>query len=331
MYELVVRLNGVNAAYAPLGRQRYGPRASSSVSLFVFKAGRRQQHVLLDVGADIPAAIGADGLFPPAFPLDCVVFSHAHGDHCLGLDALCGDRHWWHKTRGQETLPLRVCCLPGTWSQIVDGHFPFQAKYLTHQVTTPGQPATLWEDGSARLQITQLEVVHHKQSACSVFAFAAGNDSARVVCLFDFADFHPAGSPQALAGGHPDHPLLQQPDLLIAESTFWADPLVTVKKPGPHVNFEKLAGYISKWRPAATRIVHYAGFEDMWTVGGPDAYARLQAEGVRLHPSQGPVARWELTVALQRHMKEQGYARPASIAAGEHGETVVVFPRVVSE
>ncbi|MGE3805919.1 MAG: MBL fold metallo-hydrolase [Gemmataceae bacterium] len=326
MHELVVRLNGVNAAFAPQGRGRHGPRASTSVSLFLFKDDRRLLHVLLDVGPDIPRVIEADDLFPPAFPLDWVVFGHSHADHCLGLDALCGDRHWWHKLRGEETPPIRVCCLPTTWSDVVDGHFPFQAKYLAHTAAAPGQPATLWQDDEARLQVTFLEVAHYRQSAASIFTFEKGNEAARVVCLFDFVDFHPAESGQAQAGGRADHPLFQQPDLLIAEATLWGDPRVTVNRPVGHIHFEKLAQYIARWQPRATRIVHYAGFEDMWSTGGPEQYRRLVAEGVRLHPRQGPVARWELTVALQRHMRELGYARPATMAAGEHLETMLVFP-----
>lgn len=328
MYELIARLNGVNAAFAPLGRNKQGPRVPTSVSLFLFKEGRRLLHVLVDVGPGVPEAIEADDLFPAAFPLDWIVFSHGHADHCLGLDALCGDRHWWHKIRGHDTPPLRICCLPATWSDVVEERFPFQKKYLDHTAAAPGQAVSLWRDGDADLSVTMFEVAHYRQSACSVFSFRDGADSARVMCLFDIADFHPPGSPQAAAGAHADQPLFHKPDLFIGESTFWSDPKPVTGKPAGHINFEKLAGYLCQWQPAVTRIVHFAGFEHMWNVGGPQAYAKLREEGVRLHPNQGPPARWELTIALQQHMKKLGFAEPRSIQAGEYNETLLVYPRI---
>jgi len=50
-HELIVRLNGVQAAFSPSGRLRsHQPRVSTSVSVFVFTDGRRVLDTLLDAG-----------------------------------------------------------------------------------------------------------------------------------------------------------------------------------------------------------------------------------------------------------------------------------------
>jgi hypothetical protein len=330
MYEMVVRVNGNQAAFTALGRNRTRqPKVCTSVSVFLFREGRRIHHTLLDVGPGVCEAIQADDLFPQAFPIDRLILSHTHSDHFLDLDALCGDLHWWYKRRGEATGPLKVFCFPSTFQDTIEKHFPFQLRMIEHTAAEPGKAHVLLEEGPARLEVTLVEVFHFRQSAASLFSFHDGQgELARVVCLFDFGDFHPPGSPQARAGGSPDHPLFQRPDLLIAESTVWSDMRTTVGKAGTHVPFTRLAGYLVRWRPVQTRIVHYAGYEDMWGDGGPDRYRERVEAGLRIHPRQGPAALWELTHAMQAHLGQLGYADPHSVIAGYGGETLVVYPRV---
>jgi hypothetical protein len=331
MYELVVRINGTHAAFTALGRNRTRqPRICSSVSLFLFREGRRIHHTLLDIGPGVCEAIQADDLYPRPFPLDWLVLSHSHSDHFLDLDGLCGDLYWWYRTQNREYEPLKICCLPSTFQETVQMVFPFQTKTIAHTPAEAGRAFPLWQEGSAKLEATLVEVAHFRQSTVSVFTFDDGQSSppVRVVCLFDFGDFYPPNSPQARAGGHADNPLFHQPDLLIAESTHWTDPRQTIGKASAHVAFEQLAGYLLRWRAVQTRIVHYAGFEDMYGEGGPEAYQeRLQA-GLRIHPRQGPTSNWELSHAMQTHLAHLGYTHPHSVVASYPGETLVVYPRV---
>jgi hypothetical protein len=200
---------------------------------------------------------------------------------------------------------------------------------IEHTPAVPGAAHVLWRDGDAELRVTLLEVQHFRQSAANVFTFAAGaEEPARVVCLFDFGSFYPPDSPQARAGGRPDNPHFQRPDLLVAEATTWADQRQTVGRPGAHLAFERLAEYLSAWSPLQTRVVHYAGFEDMCGAGGPAEYREKVERGLHLHPREGPVAEWEMNAAMQEHLHAMGYPRPRSVCLGRPSEALVVFPRV---
>ncbi len=327
-HELIVRLNGVHPAFSQSGRLRSRqPRVSTSVSVFVFTDGRRALHTLLDCGPGVGEAVTADDVFPEAFPLDWLLLSHAHADHFLGIELLSGDlRHW---ARVQEGRPgrLRVHCLPQTYTDTLKTHFDYLDQHVDHSPGQPGVPFTLWQDGAASLEVTFLEVLHFRQSAASVFHFRDGcGGEARVVCLFDFGDFHPPGSPQYEAGGRPDHPLLQRPDLLVAESTNWADPRTTRGKWNGHVCFEKLAEYLCQWRPVQTRVVHYAGDDDAYGPARQAVYRGMMAEGRRIHPRFGPTSPWELTAAMQQHLHGLGHPDPRSVVAGRAGETMLLWP-----
>ncbi len=327
-HELIVRLNGVQAAFSPSGRLRaHQPRVSTSVSVYVFTEGRRVLHTLLDAGPGVVEAIQAPGLFPPPFPLDWLLLSHGHADHFMGLELLSGDlRHWAREEPGRSGR-LRIHALPTTYAETVGAHFDYITQQVDHTPAQVGIPFTLWQDGDAHLQVTFLEVLHFQQSVCSIFSFRDGQGGeARAVCLFDFGDFHPAESPQYQAGNRPDHPLLQKPDLLVAESTNWADPRPHTGRWNGHVWFEKLAGYLGLWQPVSTRIVHYAGDSDAHGTERTAIYRELLAQGQRIHPQHGPASSWELTAAVQRHLAGLGYPAPRSVAAGMAGETLVVYP-----
>jgi hypothetical protein len=332
MHKLVIRLNGIDAAFLPVfrGRTRL-PRVCTSVSAFVFREGRRVHHTLLDIGPGVGEAIQEDGLFPEAFPIDWLLLSHSHMDHYLGLDSLCGDLRGWALARSLPPPRLRVYCLPQTFDESIGAFFPYLRTMLDHTPATAGARFVLWKDESAELSVTLVEVSHFRQSAVAVFTFAvAGASPARVVCLFDFGAFHPAGSPQAAAGSRSDNPLFVRPDLLIAEATNWTDEARTVGRPGTHLAFEKLAEYIAEWAPLQTRVVHYSGYGDLQGGDGPAAFQRRVNDGLHLHPSEGPVAQWEFTAAMQEYLHQRGFARPLSVCAGRQGETLVVFPRVES-
>ena len=223
----------------------------------------------------------------------------------------------------------QVYCLQATFDETIGSHFPFQQGMIDHTPAVPGTPHLLWGDGQAKLVVTLLEVQHFRESVVSVFSFSDGvEEPVRVVCLFDFGDFYPLDSPQAQAGARADNSLFQRPDLLIAEVTTWSDQRHTVGRSGAHMAFEKLAELVCSWSPLQTRIVHYAGFEDMWGSGGPVQYRQRFESGIHLHPQEGPVAEWELTAAIQEYMYEHGYLNPRSVWVGRQGGTLVVFPPV---
>ncbi len=330
MHKLVIRLNGVDAAFQPVFRGRARrPRVCTSVSAFVIRDRRRVHHTLLDIGPGVGEAIQEDGLFPEAFPIDWLLLSHSHMDHFLGLDSLCGDLRGWARARAAVAPRLRVYCLPQTFDETVGAVFPYLRAMIDHTPAEPGVPFPVWRDETAELTVTLLEVSHFRRSAVTVFTFAAaGARPARVVCLFDFGGFYPADSPEAAAGGRPDNPLFLRPDLLIAEATNWAEEARTVGRAGTHLAFETLAEYLAEWAPLQTRVVHYAGSGDLQGGAGPEAFRRLVQDGLHLHPSEGPVAEWEFTAAVQECLHQRGFARPLSVCAGRQGETLVVFPRV---
>ncbi len=330
MYKFVVRLNGTEAAFSPLFRNRTRrPKVCTSVSFFIFRDRHRVHHSLLDIGPGVNEAIQTQDQYPEPFPLDWVILSHSHMDHILGLDVLCGDYHWWAKVNSREPARLKVHCFEETFEETVNTHFRFQQKMIDHSPATPGKDEVLWTDGQAEFRVTLLEVKHFRRSAVSLFSFSDGTEEpVRVVCLFDFDDFFPPNSPQAQAGGHANNPLFHKPDLLIAEATAWTNQKHTIGKDGTHLSFEQLADYISLWSPLQTRVVHYAGFEDMVGSDGPQEYRRKVEQGLHLHPSEGPVSPWEMTAAMQEFLHKKGWPRPRSVTLGHQGETLVVYPRV---
>lgn len=319
-HELIVRINGVQAAFSTVGRRRqFEPRVSTSVSLFLFTEGKRAAHILLDVGPGVPEAIQADDVFPPPFPLDWVLLSHAHADHIMGLELLSGDLRHWSRVGPNRSGKLRLLTMPETFSA-VERCFSYLAPQIDYRPGQTGVPFRLWQDGDASLDVTFLEVLHFQRSVSSVFTFRDGDGGeARVVCLFDFGDFH---DPSDL-----HHPLFQKPDLFIGESTTWGDPRVNSGKWNGHIHFEKLADYLCVWQPCKARIVHYAGEEDAAGEGRLAAYRALLTEGRRIHPRHGPTSLWELTAAMQAHLSERGYPSCLSIRAGSAGEAMVIRPR----
>src|SRR5581483_3576849 len=167
--------NGIHAAFSPVGRLRTRqPRISTSVSLFVFHEGQRVLHVLPDVGPGVVEAMGADDVFPPMFPLDWLLVSHSHVDHFLGLELLYGDLRYWARQSADRSPRLRVLALPDTFDATVGAHFSYMVPQIDHSRAEPGVPFVLWQDGSARLEVTVLEVVHFLQSAVHVFTFHDG-------------------------------------------------------------------------------------------------------------------------------------------------------------
>src|SRR5262249_53662142 len=154
---------------------------------------------------------------------------HGHADHFFGLELLHGDLRSWARQSADRSPRLRVHGLPDTFERTIGAHFAYMTPQIDHSPAEPGRPFVLWQDGPARLEVTPLEVQHFQQSTVNAFSFRNGQGGeAQVVCLFDFGDFHAPDSPQAQRGGRPDHPLLQEPDLLVAESTTWADPRHTM-------------------------------------------------------------------------------------------------------
>src|SRR5262245_17915213 len=124
-HELIVRINGVQAAFSPVGRRRRNePRVSTSVSLFVYTEGKRAAHILLDVGPGVPDAIQADDVFPPPFPLDWLLLSHAHADHFMGLELLMGDLRHWSRVGPGRSAQLRILAIPETFAASVERCFP---------------------------------------------------------------------------------------------------------------------------------------------------------------------------------------------------------------
>ncbi len=328
-YEFVVRINGTDAAFLPIFRNRFPrPKVCTSASLFVFKDRRRVHHLLVDCGPGVAEAIQAEGVFPGPFPIDDLVLSHAHPDHFLGIDALLGDQQWWARVRGLEAPRLRVLCHPDTYAETLGSYFPFRRLSVTHSPIQPGTTHEVWTDGTASLVLEQIEVVHFRHSVANLFTFDAGmgEGSLRVACLFDFGHFHPSDSPQARAGGTPDNPFFQGADLLIAESTTWNDQRKTMGRAGKHVAFEHLAEYLRTWVPQRARIVHYAGFEDAAGTGFED-YRRQVDEGLRIHPRIGPAADWELEAAIHAYLAEIGHPSPRSVSVARPLETLVVYPR----
>jgi glyoxylase-like metal-dependent hydrolase (beta-lactamase superfamily II) len=157
MHKLVVRINGTDAAFLPIFRNRTRqPKVCTSVSLFVFKDRVKVHHTLLDVGPGVCEAIQAPDLFPEAFPIDWLLLSHAHNDHFLGLDALCGDFHWWAKAHALDQARLKMHCLPATFDETVGTHFPFLKGMIEHTPAVPGAAHVLWRDGDAELRVTLL-------------------------------------------------------------------------------------------------------------------------------------------------------------------------------
>lgn len=326
--ELVVRINGNHAAFERIGRSSTRePKVCTSVSFFVFKHRQRVHHTLLDVGPGVCEVIQRNDLYPPPFPIDWIILSHSHTDHFLSLDTLCGDYHWWAMTRTGQTAYLPVLSTSSVYKESVQTFFPFQEHHLQPTSIHAGDTFTLWEEGDASLKVRLLEVAHFRSSTISVLTFSDGADECRVVCLFDFGDFHPPGKRQSPGVASPEDPCFQTADLMIAEATTWQDPVKTVGKPSAHVSFEKLAEYLCKWQPVQTRIVHYAGYEDIWSESDPSLYWQKVNEAQRIHPREGPTSNWELTFAMQQYLHQQEFPNPGSVCASEQGETIVAFPR----
>lgn len=327
-HELVVRINGNHAAFGPIGRSATRqPKVCTSVSFFVFKDGRRAHHTLLDVGPGVCEAIQREDLFPFGFPIDRVILSHSHTDHFLSLDTLCGDYHWWSMSRTGEPAYLPILATSSVYEETVKTFFPFQEHHLQPTSINAGEAFTLWEDGDARLQVTLLEVVHFRRSTISLLTFSDGSSKeCEVVCLFDFGDFHPPDKARPPGIASPDDARFHGADLMVAEATSWQDPVRTVGKPSAHVSFEKLAEYLCRWQPVRTRIVHYAGYDDLWSGDDLGLYWEKVKNGQRIHPREGPTSSWELTLAMQQYLQERGFRNPGSVRAADQAETIVAFP-----
>jgi hypothetical protein len=288
-------------------------------------------HTLLDVGPGVCEAIQRDDLFPFGFPIDRVILSHSHTDHFLSLDTLCGDYHWWSMSRTDKPAYLPILSTPSVYEETVRTFFPFQEHHLQPTAVNAGDDFTLWEDGEASLRVALLEVVHFRQSTVSLLTFNDGSSKkCEVVCLFDFGDFHPPGKRSSPGIAGPDDPRFHGADLLIAEATFWQDPARTVGKPSAHISFEKLAEYLCRWQPVQTRVVHYAGYDDLWSADDLGLYWDKVKNGRRIHPREGPTSSWELTFAMQQYLGERGFRNPRSVSAAEQAETIVAFPRLSS-
>ncbi len=322
VYEFVVRVNGRHASFTPFGRQ-FGlwPKVCTSVSVYVFRDGELVLHALVDVGPGVWEAV-QQRAFPPAFPLHWLLLTHAHADHCLSLDTLCGDRaRDGLEVDGRPLSPLPVHCVPNTYHEVVSSRMPWLGPALSLVPAVPGRPHILWQAVGGRpvLDVTFLEVQHFRQSAVPVFRYTdVDGKVSRVVCLFDFGNFHPLGSAAALAGGRPDNPLLFQPDLLVAAANTWAD------HPTGHASFTRLAELLCEWIPTTCLLVHYSGAEDVSS--GPDAYRSALREYRRVHPSSGPGADWEVDAEVRRHLADRGYPDPQSVGLAVPGGAVVVAP-----
>lgn len=139
MYEFVVRVNGRHASFTPVGRQ-FGlwPKVCTSISVYVFCDSAVVLNALVDVGPGVWEAVQHHA-FPPAFPLDWLLLTHAHSDHCLSLDTLCGDRaRHGREVGGRPLPPLPVHCVPDTYHDVVGSRMSWLGSALSLVPAVPG-------------------------------------------------------------------------------------------------------------------------------------------------------------------------------------------------
>jgi ribonuclease BN (tRNA processing enzyme) len=321
--KLEIRLNGVLGAFqrepgCPCPRctdPDKTQRANTSASVILRRGDKLLEHHLVDVGLGVVESITE---FGGPWPIHSIILTHAHFDHVAGIDwltnSLCRARDSGVITNQPQPIP--VFCATGTWKFGLLDHFPYLVpKKLEHRLITLG---TEFSPGEfTGLTLTPLPVVHFKDSVIYILQFWSNPEQKvghppdyKAILCWDLLRFTQNGDTKATSehdhqpGLDESHALLFNANLLLIESNTW--------NPHPetrHISYSEVRPLIEAWKPEATRIIHYSGWEDRPTQNDPIYTTNTD-------PGQGPVSSANLQTAIQK-------AGDKSVKVGYVGESFI--------
>ena len=196
---------------------------------------RGESKLLIDCGPDIASQLEPYELER----LDGVLLTHEHGDHYLGLDALCS----YKRSRPRDCYgPIPVYVTRESW-EVIGSHFGYlvQSGVIEIRPVEPGQNYVFKE-----FELTPFKTNHGGFAPGSVgyVIRTRGTDGTRIRLVYtsDFVDLPEC--PQALC----------DTDYLVIQSFWLNEPRENRLN---HMSFQRALEFIKAWRPRReTYLVH---------------------------------------------------------------------------
>ena len=308
-------------------------QAHTAASLVIEEDGLAIDHTLVDIGMGVMQNLAA--LPTPARnqPISRVLITHGHLDHIAGLDglvhSLANGLEAGDFTAAEQPWPLPVYTTRHTWQRYIGpnaddptnaGMLHRSANRMAHVDVTDAALGLAALELHPALLVTPIPAEHLDGGVNYLFEFwpsgqQGDGPSLRIALCWDLLAY-PAGQStdfwQEVQLDPAADPLLNRMhdvDLLVVEMTNWRTrkghicfegaPTPTAEATLPHYGVRDL---IDLWQPQATRIVHYAGWNDRQQADG--TWHNGEATAHNVNPANGPVSDRHLRRAMRAALGE---------------------------
>ncbi len=254
--------------------------------------------ILVDCGPDAARQLEDNNLDRP----DVVLITHEHGDHYLGLDELEAFRR---RVPKDAFTPIPIYAHPLAWETIEVRFGYLLGKLLDKRPAIPDQPLDGIEPNN--LTIIPFKTDHGpmpKGAVGYIIQTIINGRNRKLVYTSDFIDV-PRNSP-----------LLEKPDILIAQAHWFNEPAVNVPH---HMSLQRLLDFIARWQPQEhVFLIHISDSDLLPDEDDSPLKKRPPLDPLR-EPTTGrpyPIPRCQLewqTIAEQV-FKDRGLTVPVTVA-----------------